>query len=210
MNTAGGGSIRRRELLARTVPACAMACLGLGRVPGLAAAETGTLWQEAHKFDQKLDRTYSTRELAQVTNRGFIQMIHTLRQEMGDGEVIRLLKVNSDEIGRLQGTAHAQAVPDTSFESFVSAFRQMASGNSLTAEVVEDREKVFELKVTECIWATVFRDAGLTGDIGHAAVCNMDYSWPPAFNPAFKMERTKTLMQGHDCCNHRYMNTAKD
>ena len=41
-----------------------------------------------------------------------------------------------------------------------------------------------------------------------AALCNMDYSWPTAFNPKFKMERDKTLMQGHDCCNHRYVDTT--
>ena len=73
---------------------------------------------------------------------------------------------------------------------------------------MEDTEKVFEMRVTECLSATVYREAGFEGDIGHAAVCNMDYSWPPAFNPDFKMERSKTLMQGHDCCNHRYINTA--
>jgi len=26
-----------------------------------------------------------------------------------------------------------------------------------------------------------------------------------AFNPKLKMIRSKTLMQGHDCCNHRYV-----
>ena len=55
-------------------------------------------------------------------------MIRTLRKEMDDGEVIRLLNLNSDEIGRQQGKAHAQSVPDTSFENFVSVFRQMANG----------------------------------------------------------------------------------
>jgi hypothetical protein len=36
----------------------------------------------------------------------------------------------------------------------------------------------------------------------------MDYYWPPAFNPNFRMERTKTLMQGHDECNHRYVDAS--
>jgi hypothetical protein len=81
-------------------------------------------------------------------------------------------------------------------------------GEALTLEIVEDTEKVFELKVTECLWATVFKSAGLEGEIGHAAVCNMDYAWPRAFNPDFKMERSKTLMQGDDCCNHRYIDTT--
>ena len=208
MKRMAAGSIGRRELLVRTVPACAAACLGLGRVPGLAGAVSGLPCQEVHKFDESVSREFTNRQFAEIMNRGTFQMIETFQQELGDGETVRLLNLNSDEIGRQQGKAHAQAVPDTSFESFVSIFRQMASGNSLTGEVVEDTEKVFEMRVTECLSATVFRDAGLAGDIGHAAVCNMDYSWPPAFNPAFKMERSKTLMQGHYCCNHRYINTA--
>jgi hypothetical protein len=58
------------------------------------------------------------------------------------------------------------------------------------------------------VWASVYRDAGLGGPIGHAAVCNMDYYWPAAFNENFKMVRDKTLMQGHDHCNHRYLDTT--
>lgn len=202
------GALGRRELLARTVPACAMACLGVGRVPNLAAALAAAPLQEAHKFDEKMDRSFTTRELARISNRGFIELIRTLRKEMKDGEVIRLLKLNSAEIGRQQGQAQAAALPDTSFESFVSGFREMISSNSLTGEVVEDTEGVFALEVTECIWESVFREAGQAGEIGHAAICNMDYFWPPAFNPDFKMERSKTLMQGDDCCNHRYIDTA--
>jgi hypothetical protein len=39
-------------------------------------------------------------------------------------------------------------------------------------------------------------------------VCNMDFAWPRAFDPSFRMERTKTLMQGDDHCNHRYIDTT--
>ena len=208
MKKVAEASIGRRELLVKTAPACAMACLGLGRVPGLAGALTGLPCQEVHKFDKKLDREVSSREMANLMYRGVFQIIHTLREELNDEEVIRLLNLSSDEIGRQQAERHAQSVPDTSFENFVSAFRQMASGPSLTGEVIEDTEKVFEMRVTECLGATVFQEAGLAGEIGHAAVCNMDYTWPPAFNPDFKMERTKTLMQGDEYCNHRYINTA--
>jgi len=208
MKKSAAASLGRRDLLVRTMPACAMACLGLGRVSNLAGAVSGLPCQEVHKFDKPMDREITNKQFAEVMNRGTFQMIKTLRQDLGDGETVRLLKLNSDEIGRQQGKAHAASVADTSFENFVSVFRQMANGDFLTGEVVEDSEKVFEMKITECLSAAVYRDAGFEGDIGHAAVCNMDYSWPPAFNPDFKMERTKTLMQGHDCCNHRYINTA--
>jgi hypothetical protein len=32
-----------------------------------------------------------------------------------------------------------------------------------------------------------------------------DFGLPVGLNPKFKLIRTKTLMQGHDCCNHRYI-----
>ncbi len=210
MKNAAVSSIGRRELLVRTAPACAMACLGLGRVSDLAGAVSGLPCQEVHKFDKELDRPVTARQFAEAMNRSYFDVIRTLRQELGEPEAIRLLNLNSDKMGRERGKMQAERSPDTSFESFVSVFRQMASGESLTATVVEDSEDAFEMSVTECLWEAVFRDADLAGDIGHAAVCNMDYSWPPAFNPAFKMKRTKTLMQGHDCCNHRYINTAKE
>jgi hypothetical protein len=126
---------------------------------------------------------------------------------MPEDEVLRILRLNSEEMGRERGEAQRAATPDTSFQSFTAPFRQMLQGNSLVGEITEDTEDVFELEVTECIWASVFKEAGLDGDIGHASVCNMDYAWPVAFNPDFKMERSKTLMQGHECCNHRYVDT---
>jgi hypothetical protein len=79
---------------------------------------------------------------------------------------------------------------------------------TLREQIGEDSENAHEIRVTECVWASVFREAGLDGEIGHAAVCNMDFTWPTAFNPKFKMERDHTLMQGHDYCNHRYIQIA--
>ncbi len=43
------------------------------------------------------------------------------------------------------------------------------------------------------------------GDIGWASVCFGDYAWAEGFNPKIKLVRDKTLMQGHDICNHRYI-----
>jgi hypothetical protein len=74
----------------------------------------------------------------------------------------------------------------------------------LTFELVENTAKAAEIKVTECLWAKTFREAN-AADIGYAFVCHGDFAYAPAFNPKMKMIRTKTLMQGHDCCNHRYV-----
>jgi hypothetical protein len=208
MRKEAGATIGRRELLVRTAPTCAMACLGLEKIPGLAAAIKGGPWQETHKFDVPTEMSVSPRDLMRRQNRNLFGFIETLREEIGDQEVIRLLNIDSEKIGVMQGEAQKQSFPDTSFKTFVAQFRPPNYTEMLTHEVVEDTDDTFELKVTECLIASVFREAGLGGDIGHAAVCNMDYHWPPAFNPSIKMERSKTLMEGHDCCNHRYMKVA--
>ena len=201
-------TIDRRALLTRTAPACAVACLGLGRFPGLAGFAQTPTQQGQHKFDVPQDISLSSRQRTQLTYRGLIQFARVLKSEIGEPETIRLLNLMSADIGRQVGARQAQNSPDTSFQTFVQVFRPPNFANSLTHEVVEDTEKVFALKVTECISAEVMHGAGLDGEIGHAAVCNMDYYWPAAFNPNFKMERTKTLMQGHDICNHRYIDTT--
>jgi len=143
-----------------------------------------------------------------MMTRGLVQFVRVLKNELGEPELVRLLNVMSADIGRQTGARQAQTSPDTSFQTFVQVFRPPNFADSLTHEVVEDTEKVFGLRVTECLSAEVLRSVGLDGEIGHAVVCNMDYYWPPAFNPKFKLERTKTLMQGHDICNHRYIDTT--
>ena len=204
----GCNTIDRRSLLTRTAPACAVACLGLGKFPSIAALAAKPVDQTQHKFDVPEEITMTPRQRGQMMARGSIEMIGVIREEHGDAETVRLLNLFSAERGRQTGARQAARSPQRDFQSFVQIFRSPEMESSLTLDIVEDTEKVFALEVRECLWAEVFKSAGLEGEIGHAAVCNMDYYWPPAFNPAFKMERDKTLMQGHDICNHRYIDTA--
>ena len=79
--------------------------------------------------------------------------------------------------------------------------------NSDPWEVIEDTEKAFEIKIKECLTAVVFREENAS-DIGFATVCYADYGLPQGFNPKIKLVRDKTVMQGHDCCNRRYIMTG--
>jgi hypothetical protein len=79
--------------------------------------------------------------------------------------------------------------------------------NALTFKVVEDTPTTFEARITECLWAKTFREAN-AADIGYACLCHTEFAAVPAFNPKIKMTLTKTLMQGNDCCNPRYVMQA--
>ena len=202
-------AVDRRSFLTRAMPACSFACLYAGALSGATSDEAQAATQEdVHKFDVEVERTTSPRQRVMEGNRNLISFIKTLQNELDEEELIRLLDLNSAKVGREVGTRQAENSSDTSFQTFVATFRPPRYQDVLTLEIVEDTSKVFELRVTECVWASVYRDAGLGGPIGHAAVCNMDYYWPAAFNENFKMVRDKTLMQGHECCNHRYLDTT--
>ena len=202
-------ALDRRRFLIHVMPACSLACLCAGRVEADGAAEPGTTnGGKQHKFEVEFEQKTSALRQTTEQNRNYIDFIKTLQSELEEEQLIRLLNIHSADWGRRIGKRHAAGSPDTSFQSFVANFRPPNYERALTLEITEDTDKVFELRVTECVWAKVFRDAGLGGEIGHAALCNMDFHWPPSFNENFKMERSKTLMQGDDHCNHRYIDTA--
>ena len=201
-------SLGRRSFLTQTVPACAGACMAICGLPPALVPCVRPRTQEPHRFDVRREWTMSGRDHTWLRFRPLIDFVKVLQGEVSEPELIRLLNAYSANRGRQIGEDQARRWDDTSFATFVNQFRPPRFASQLTHEVVEDTEKTFELRVTECLTAEVLRDAGLGGGIGHAAVCNMDYSWPTAFDANFKMERTKTLMQGDDHCNHRYVNTA--
>jgi hypothetical protein len=198
--------VDRRRFLTQVMPACSLACLWAGALGAddKSSPDAGKD-DDRHKFDIETEMKMSPSQRVAFQNGNFIDFIKTLQTELDEEELIRLLEMYSEGVGRRVGESQAKRSPDTSFQTYVSTFRPPRYANLLTHEIVEDSAKAFEIRVTECVWAKVFRDAGLGGRVGQAAICNMDYYWPTAFNKNFKMERDKTLMQGDDYCNHRYM-----
>lgn len=76
--------------------------------------------------------------------------------------------------------------------------------------VVNEREDGVELCVTKCPWHENVKAArefaGDAGEFewGYRMFCCTDPYIVEGFNPDWRFSRTKTLMQGHDCCNHYY------
>ncbi len=205
----------RRRFLTRVVPACSLVCLGAAR---------RSLWgdhalmrqdqQEAdktkHKFDQEFPQKFTNRQLMEfMYGRDFIPFVKHLSAELGEARLIPLLKQHADIKGKEVGPLLAKQFGGSDFATLKKIFSpdNPYFGISLSMSVTEDTDTVHELKVTECLIADVFLKAA-AGNLGHAAVCHGDYAMASAFNPRIKMERDKTLMQGHAFCNHRYLLTG--
>lgn len=78
---------------------------------------------------------------------------------------------------------------------------QMVPG---TEFIVEERTSgILRLRVTKCLFADEMRRLDAS-DIGDAFYCAYNYGFCQGLNPAIEFTRTKTLMNGGDCCNHTY------
>jgi len=192
----------RRQFLSKILPASAL-CLGCSKLLAYAQSEEKPeVPAEQHKFLENSGMSFE-----EVYNFAFkefyIPMMKNLAKEIGKDEFIETLKRARSELAKQQGQNLAKSLGKNDMASFASWMKENELyKHILTSEIVEETDKAFEMKVSECLSAKTFREADAS-DIGYAAICHGGYAFAPAFNPKMKVIKTKTLMQGHDYCNPR-------
>lgn len=203
--------LNRRDLITRIFPACAAACILPGKIPGLFELEKNEIFQQAkHKFDKemKFPIPVSYRQYFTQITRGNIDLGKTLVEELGEKKALDILNKNTRKRSLKQGANQAKALQNNSFLAFTNIFKNPQWDNLMTHKIVEDTEKAFEMKVTECLVYEIFKAADFAGKLGFACVCYGDYGTAEGFNPKIKLVRDKTLMEGDSYCNHRYVWTG--
>lgn len=200
--------IPRRKFLGGIATACAIPCLGMQTLFAMSNDFTNLQDQDTDqkpksKFDNPYPRKLTYGQVFSMRYNEFIDLAKALEKEMGKEKLIEFLKEKTKKDMFEYGEAQAKKAKNNSLNSYVEQFRGENYKDLLTMEVITDNGKEFELKVTECIWASTFLKQKAAA-IGFAAVCYGDYWWPKGFNSDIQFERDKTLMQGHDCCNHKY------
>lgn len=196
----------RRRFLLGFLTAGTTLCLGRRNLWALAAR--GELQEAAgpeHKFQADSEMTFE--EVFRFAFQTYyIPTLQSLADEIGRSTFLEMLKRL-----RSQSTAEAtrqsvEKLAKNDFSTFVELSRQRKNRfvrHVLTDEVVEQTENFVHSKITECLWAKVFREAN-AADIGYAAVCHPDFAMASAFNPKIKLARRSTLMEGSDFCDFRY------
>jgi len=198
----------RRGFLGLAVPACAATCLALkgapvaartAQPPGQAAAQP-----PLHAFDQPMPRALTFRERFSTEYSDFIPLTQYLTRTLGREKALQLLEAYGAEQSAESAKLLSQRMGGNDFAALKRLFTPEPWGHMLTFTVVESTDTVHALKVTECLWAQTWLDAG-AGAEGFSAICHGDYTFARAFNASLEMVRDKTLMQGHAYCNHRYV-----
>jgi hypothetical protein len=196
----------RREFLLNVLPAGTLFCLGCGSLPALTTGqEVQKAPEKKHKFQE--DSEMSFQEVFEFAFKRFARLMKSFGDEIGKDNLVEMMKRIIDNMIKKEALKEAKDFQVKDFASFRAGWRKEPDrfrGHVHTYAIVEDTDKAIENRVTECLFAKTLRDAD-AADIGYAYFCYGDFAMARAYNPKLRLIRTKTLMQGDDCCNHRYV-----
>jgi hypothetical protein len=134
-------------------------------------------------------------------NQMFIPFMKWLGTEIGEDRLLEFIRKWTDDFNANRG-------PQLNYNmrKFIEIMKRPDTfyDHVTTVKIIEESEHAFAMKTTECLWAKVFREADASA-IGYSFFCYSDYAKTKRFNPKLKLLRTKTLMQGDDYCDHRFI-----
>lgn len=196
----------RRQFL-KIFSAGSLFCLGCG---GLGATLlTGQKKDKSakHKFDEDSRMSFARTYMFAFAN--MVELLRGLSARMDKGNFIEILKDISSEGAAASMKKEAARLQKNDLAAFTKYMRfpDHFWSHVLTARTIKDTRSEFQIHISECLWAATFKKLKAT-DLGYACICHPDFAMASAFNPHLTLQRTKTLMQGHDCCNHHWIMTG--
>jgi hypothetical protein len=196
----------RREFLLNVFPLGTLFCLGCGNLSAWTAGQdTPKGAEKKHKFQG--DSGMSFEEEFEFAYKPFARLMKSFGDEIGKDNLVEMIKRVVDKKIKQEALKEAKDFQVRDFASFRAGLRKEPDrfwGHVQTDTIVEDTDKAIESRVTECLFAKTFRDAD-AADIGYAYFCYGDFAMARAYSPKLRLIRTKTLMNGDDRCNHRWV-----
>jgi len=121
-----------------------------------------------------------------------------LMEKLGD-QVLDI--VSNNTIEQTREKLEKAELPNRELDTIMEILWNQMGG---IAEFTEEQTaECLRLKVTRCLFADEMRKLD-AADIGFAFYCAYDEGFCQGFNPEIRFTRTRTLMQGDDCCDHTY------
>ncbi len=191
----------RRRLLTTGLPLATMACLGCRGVAAQSLAPGG-----GSRFAE--NPGMSTEETYAFFYATFIPVLQSLAKDMGPERFLAALTKAASENTSQMIAAAARDSPTRDMKGW-SALLQNILGTppfnkALAYGVVEQSDRVLEMKYTACLPAKLLRGMN-AADIGHALECSGSAAAAKAFNPRITASSPKNMMKGDGYCIERFV-----
>ena len=146
-----------------------------------------------------------------LPQKGIILLVRELEKILGKEEAHKLV---ADIWERENVKAVKERFEKNPVSSFQEWVKRKEGGSGLWSQINIDEPTI----VTEntricntvgCVLADTYREWGAE-DIGYLVCCNYDFAFVAAQHPNLRLERTKTLMQGDECCDFKVIWEEKE
>ncbi len=139
----------------------------------------------------------------EIEARILMPVLQALGDEFGRDRIFEIVRRVIIDVARQQGRELAQRVGGDSLTHFASALEDWKKGDAYRMDVLERTDEKLSFNVTRCRYAEMYRALGIP-EIGTLLSCNRDFSLVEGFNPAVKLTRTQTVMEGASYCDFRF------
>jgi len=195
----------RREFVKKALSSCALCCLAAKAAIGADENYPNFLYNQPHKF--KTDAGLTMEEVFNLAyKKDYIPTMKALMKQVGEEKFLEMLKTAADM--RYAPDNHKDInYSERTLTVFGGLIKELAAGKAKliqTVEFIHSDDHLFEMKVTECLWAKTFREED-AADIGYASFCYQDYPATKNFNPDITLHRDKTIMLGDEYCHNRWI-----
>ena len=129
-------------------------------------------------------------------------IIKAFIDEFGADKTLSLVKPLIEKFAKESGAKAAEMAGGNTFADFAKAMSAWAAGDAYEQVVLRLTETQFDFDIKRCQYAEMYKELGLP-DLGVLLSCSRDFAMVEGFNPRMKLRRTKTIMEGNDCCDFR-------
>lgn len=130
-------------------------------------------------------------------------LIQGFAQAFGTEQTLRVVSEVIKELARTAGAEFARQLGEASLTGFAACLDTWRAGDAIELDILRSDNERLEFNVTRCRFAEMYRALGLE-DLGAALSCTRDFALVEGFNPAIRLERTQTIMEGATHCDFRF------
>jgi len=128
-----------------------------------------------------------------------VELLHAMEKRFGPEvrEVLQQMAIEQefppeDEVG----------IPNEDLWKFCIMIDHAAAGSHRWERVIEEPDRI-GYQFSRCMYAEILRELG-EPDLG-LVMCARDGPWVKSYNPKLGFQRTKTLMEGDEFCDHIFL-----
>ena len=137
-----------------------------------------------------------------------VPVIKSVSQRIGKDEALAILKEVNQQEAFQRGQNMIKTEEQNEIEELVNEVASWGEGGIWEMDVLEQTSTTYFFNVFRCPYYEKYRELGLD-EFGVEFSCCRDEPFARGFNPQLKLERSKTLMEGDDCCDFRYYLQSK-